>query len=127
MKLRYKLFVFRSRHKNILFIRVCALKIIKKSPQLGGLRGYNKKWARYLTKQLGVLSEPSELPCIPKEVDCPALKLPFQLMLLADTVLPDADTAAFQLPVSCGDSPKSSSILQPLTAAAPLLDTVTSN
>lgn len=68
-------------------------------------------------------NEPSWLPCIPKLAVCPGAKLPFQLMLLAEIVLPDSTKFAFQPPVLCGASAKAMSTCQLLTAELPLLVT----
>ena len=57
----------------------------------------------------------------------PGCRLPFQLMLLAFTVLPLVLKLTFQLPVTCGASLKFSAICQLLTALPPLFVTVTSS
>jgi hypothetical protein len=77
--------------------------------------------------QLGTAKLPSWLPWKPNEVEPPGLRLPFQLMLLAVTLLPEVDRLTFQLPVTCGGSLKARVIDQLLIALPPLLVTVTSS
>jgi hypothetical protein len=80
-----------------------------------------------LPTQAGATKLPSWLPWKPNDVLPPGCRLPFQLMLLAFTVLPLVLRLTFQLPVVCGASLKFSAICQLLTALLPLLVTVTSS
>jgi hypothetical protein len=80
-----------------------------------------------LPTQAGATKLPSWLPWKPNDVLPPDCRLPFQLMLLAFTVLPLVLRLTFQLPVVCGASLKFSAICQLLTALLPLLVTVTSS
>ena len=75
--------------------------------------------------QAGSTKLPSWLPWKPKDVLCPGCRLPFQLMLLAVTILPDVLRLTFQLPVTCGASLKFNATCQLLIAVAPLLVTLT--
>ena len=78
-----------------------------------------------LPTQAGSTKLPSWLPWNPKLVLWPGCRLPFQLMLLAVTVLPDVLRLTFQLPVTCGASLKGSVTCQLFTALPPLLVTST--
>jgi hypothetical protein len=77
--------------------------------------------------QSGATKLPSWLPWKPKEVDWPGFRLPFQLIFLAVTVLPEVVKSTFQLPVTCGGSLKFIATCQLLTALLPPLVTATSS
>lgn len=76
-----------------------------------------------LPTQAGCTKLPSWPPWKPKLVLCPGARLPFQLILLAFTVLPLVLRSAFQLPLTCGASLKFRAICQLLTGEDPLLVT----
>jgi hypothetical protein len=77
---------------------------------------------------VGAVKLPSWLPWTPNEAASPGCRLPFQLMLVAVTVVVEPSARlAFQEPVICAGSSKFSVAVQPSIAAVSLLVTKTSS